>query len=419
MLTYQAVTDSFNQAMLGGHDDRVALLKQILAALNHPERRYHIIHIAGTNGKGSTGSMIQQTLQTAGQRVGYFSSPALVDEREQIRVNNQMIDKSTFVQVYQSICHHLPDTIKPAMISVFEWWTLIMLQYFADQAVDWAVIECGLGGQDDATNAIDAPDLAVITHIALDHTRILGPTIEDIASAKAGIIKSGTQAAVLAPHQAASAQAIIADRCHQQSVPLFLAERVHLSHQDQQIELSFDRQQLHGHLNLLGQFQFDNVRTVAQVVSWLIKHQVIANWQPFLQTIDQINIPGRMQIIQQRPLIILDGAHNPDAAQQMVASLQSLRKGRRLIMVIGFLADKKWPTMVADYQQIADQLIITSPDHPQRALSVATLHQAIPDALTASDGRQALNMARAVAQPDDVIVVTGSFYLIKELEEHS
>lgn len=416
MLTYEELTGQMNQAMLGGQDDRVALLRRVLDALARPDHRFKIIHIAGTNGKGSTGSLIERTLQRAGLRVGYFSSPAMVDQREQIRVNDEMIAKEDFVRTYEQIRRQLPADIQPQQISVFEWWTLIMLQYFADQRVDWAVIECGLGGQDDATNAIDSPVAAVITHVALDHTRILGPTIKDIASAKSGIIKSGTRVAVLAPNQDGEAKRVIQQRCRQEGVPLMLAETVDLTTDGDAVRLRSGAVRLQGRLNLLGTFQHDNLRTAACLVAWLVRQGILTDVQPFTATMATITIPGRMQVIAHRPLTILDGAHNPDAARRLVETVREEFAGRRLIMVIGFLADKDWHQMARLYQQVAAKIIVTSPDNHQRALPTATLQEFIPESEAATDAHQGLKMARELAQPEDIILVTGSFYLIKELE---
>lgn len=416
MLTYEELTGQMNQAMLGGQDDRVALLRRVLDALARPDHRFKIIHIAGTNGKGSTGSLIERTLQRAGLRVGYFSSPAMVDQREQIRVNDEMIAKEDFVRTYEQIRRQLPADIQPQQISVFEWWTLIMLQYFADQQVDWAVIECGLGGQDDATNAIDAPVAAVITHVALDHTRILGPTIRDIANAKAGIIKVGTQVAVLAPNQDEEAKRIIQQRCRQVGVSLLLADGIAIEAQGDTIRLRVGATRLSGHFNLLGTFQHDNLRTAALLIAWLVRQGILDDFAPFMAAMATIAIPGRMQVIAHRPLTILDGAHNPDAAKRLVETIHEEFAGRRLIMVVGFLADKDWHQMARLYQQVAAKIIVTSPDNHQRALPTATLQEFIPEARSAADAHQGLWLAQELARPDDVILVTGSFYLIKELE---
>ena len=220
MSEYQEIIDRLPKQMLAGEDNRLEILHQVLDALGHPEHQYQIIHVAGTNGKGSTGSLVARFLITSGYKVGHFNSPAMISDREQVLVNGNLISKDDFATTFKKILCALPDYMTEQDLTIFEWWTVVMLQYFADQAVDWAVIECGLGGQDDATNVIDAPALAVITHLALDHTQILGSKIEDIANAKAGIIKYQTRALVVAPNQPEAAKEILAQRAQEADVPL-------------------------------------------------------------------------------------------------------------------------------------------------------------------------------------------------------
>lgn len=413
MQTYEQINAGFNRQMLGGQQDRVKFLRRILTRLENPDQRFKIIHIAGTNGKGSTGTMLEQGLQNAGYRVGYFSSPALVDEREQIKVNEHLISKEDFVITYQKIIKHLPTDISPDDITVFEWWTLIMLQYFADQKVDWAVVECGLGGQDDATNIINAPFISVITHIALDHTRILGPTITKIAQSKAGIIKTGTKQVFLAPHQEKDALTIIKEKAHQQGVGLTQADTQTIV--DGKAILKANHKIYKVPFNLLGTFQSENLGTVVSVFNFLFQRGLVTSWRPLLSTLATVKIAGRMQKIADHPPIILDGAHNPDAAKQLTQTISKFPHNK-VIMVLGFLADKNISPMVKIYQQMADEIIITTPNHPTRALEANELKSVLPQATIADNPRKGLVMAKKIAEPNDLIVVTGSFYTIKDIE---
>lgn len=413
MQTYEQINAGFNRQMLGGQQDRVKFLRRILTRLENPDQRFKIIHIAGTNGKGSTGTMLEQGLQNAGYRVGYFSSPALVDEREQIKVNEHLISKEDFVITYQKIIKHLPTDISPDDITVFEWWTLIMLQYFADQKVDWAVVECGLGGQDDATNIINAPFISVITHIALDHTRILGPTITKIAQAKAGIIKTGTKQVFLAPHQEKDALTIIKEKAHQQGVGLTQADTQTIV--DGKAILKANHKIYKVPFNLLGTFQSENLGTVVSVFNFLFQRGLVTSWRPLLSTLATVKIAGRMQKIADHPPIILDGAHNPDAAKQLTQTISKFPHNK-VIMVLGFLADKNISPMVKIYQQMADEIIITTPNHPTRALEGNELKSVLPQATMVDNPRKGLVMAKKIAEPNDLIIVTGSFYTIKDIE---
>ncbi len=413
MQTYEQINAGFNRQMLGGQRNRVKFLRRILTRLGNPDQRFQIIHLAGTNGKGSTGTMLEQGLQNAGYRVGYFSSPALVDDREQIKVNDHLISKKDFAVTYQKIIEHLPADLSPDDITIFEWWTLIMLQYFADQKVDWAVIECGLGGRDDATNIISAPFISMITHIALDHTRILGPTIAKIAQAKAGIIKNGTKQVFLAPHQEKDALTIIREKAQQQGVGLTQADAQLIV--DGQATLQVNHEIYKVPFNLLGTFQSENLGTVVSVFAFLRQQGLVTSWQPLLSTLATVKIAGRMQRIADHPLVILDGAHNPDAAKQLTKTISTFPHNK-IIMVLGFLADKNIRQMVKIYQQMADKIIITTPDHPTRALEVGELKSVLPQAIIADNPRKGLVAAKKIAEPNDLIVVTGSFYTIKDIE---
>ncbi len=413
MQTYEQINAGFNRQMLGGQRDRVKFLRRILTRLGNPDQRFQIIHLAGTNGKGSTGTMLEQGLQNAGYRVGYFSSPALVDDREQIKVNDHLISKKDFAVTYQKIIEHLPADLSPDDITIFEWWTLIMLQYFADQKVDWAVIECGLGGRDDATNIISAPFISVITHIALDHIRILGPTITKIAQAKAGIIKNGTKQVFLAPHQEKDALTIIREKAQQQRVGLKQADAQSIV--DGKAILKVNHKIYKVPFNLLGTFQSENLGTVISVFAFLRQQGLVTSWQPLLSTLATVKIAGRMQRITDHPLVILDGAHNPDAAKQLTKTISTFPHNK-IIMVLGFLADKSIRQMVKIYQQMADEIIITTPGHPTRALEASALKSALPQAIIADNPQKGLVMAKKIAEPNDLIVVTGSFYTIKDIE---
>lgn len=421
-MSYERIIASLNPQMRGGDNDRVGMLRRVLAKLNHPERQYRIIHIAGTNGKGSTGTMIAQCLHQAGQKVGHFSSPAMVDQREQIQIDGCLIEKSAFAATYEKIVQQLPDDLNADDLTVFEWWTLVMLQYFADQKVDWAVIECGLGGQNDATNAIEAPKLAVITHIALDHTRILGPTIKDIAQAKAGIIKPGTGAVILAPNQDQAARAQIIKRAQACQVPVLDSEKtVQLTVLDQswagtRLQLKLPGAELECQFNMLGTFQLDNLKTALTAVDWLNQAELEITPERIAAVLANIVIPGRLQKIGTQPLSFLDGAHNPDAAVRLIQTLDQLGHPQKLVLVLGFLKDKNVAQMVQTYQKLNAQIILATPDQPKRAMAAKDLQQYLPNALVIADAWTAYQKAVALAGADGMVLVTGSFYLIKEIE---
>ncbi len=422
MLSYDALIQQLNTAMLAGNDDRVGLLKRVLARLGHPDQDFKIVHIAGTNGKGSTGTLVAHLLQNQGYRVGHFASPALVDQREQIQINDQLISRSVFVATYEKIVPQLPLDVQPSDLTIFEWFTLIMIQAFADAQVDWAVIEAGLGGLTDATNAIEPPLLTIFTHIDLDHTKILGDTIAKIATNKAQIIKPRTTV-FMAPHQHDEAIDIIRHTAQ--------AHHAKTCVDDTQIKIQIISEQLTGfdlvlnsqylvqqkaHLSLIGDFQIDNLTTVLMVYDWLVERHYVDNVQTLLQTLATTKIAGRMQQLLSEPPVIIDGAHNPDSTQQLMRSLGHLFPDRKWIFVIGFLKDKNYAEMVEMYRKFGAQIFITTPANPKRALNQNQLKQLLPEAQIVADAREGLRQALIASDEKSVVVITGSFYLIKELE---
>ena len=262
---------------------------------------------------------------------------------------------------------------------------------FADQKVDWAVIECDLGGQDDATSIISAPFITVITYIAFDHTLILGPTIAQIAQAKAGIIKTGTKQVFLAPHQEKDVLTIIKEKAYQQRVGLTQADAQSIV--DGQATLQVNHEIYKVPFNLLGTFQSENLGTVVSVFAFLRQQGLVTFWQPLLSTLVTVKIAGRMQRIADHPLVILDGAHNPDAAKQLTKTIFKFPHNK-IIVALGFLADKNIRQMVKIYQQMADEIIITTPDHPTRALAARELKSVLPQAIIADNPRKGFVAAK-------------------------
>lgn len=422
--SYENVIEHMNHGMLATNTDRVALLKKVLAALNHPDRQYKVMHIAGTNGKGSTGSLIGQALTNAGHKVGHFASPALNDLKEQITIDQLPITAVEFVQVYNWIEQRLPHGIIATDLTIFEWFVLIMLQWFANQHVDWAVIEAGLGGRDDATNAISAPLVTIFTHIDLDHTKILGNTIKEIAYNKSQIIKQNTTV-FIAPNQHSDAIAMlkkVAGEKHAYEVNEATKVQLKVRTQDSNgTKLSIDYGALNQvtlTLKMLGEFQVDNFKTVVVVYEWLLRHQFVSGSRALVQAAGQVLIPGRMQVLQTNPTVILDGAHNPDAAQRLIESLKKLFSNARLIFVLGFLQDKDYQLMAQQYERVADHIFVLTPDNKQRALPASRLRQLLPNSEIVATARQGIERAYQLADEHSVIVVTGSFYVVKELADN-
>lgn len=426
MLTYQELIQQMNQSMLAAEPDRVGLLRDVLDQLDHPEKQYQIMHIVGTNGKGSTGTLIGNLLINTGEKVGHFASPAIHNDREQIQLQNEMISETDFVSTYEKIIGKLTDDFKMNQLSIFEWFVIIMLQYFADQRVSWAIIEAGLGGKYDATNAISAPIITIITHVDLDHTRILGNTIKKIAYNKTDVIKPNTTV-FLAPRQSQDTKDVVEQRIverHAQS--LIDTEYVDIKIDSEtangfDLEISgHELRQTKVHLGMLGEFQLDNLKTVISLYDWLIQDGDISNNNSIGDilklTLSQTEIAGRMQIIQQQPTVILDAAHNPDSTKRLIESLKQIYPNQKLKFVLGFLQDKNYLEMAHLYEAVADEIVVVTPDNLQRAIPAVELHEVITNSKVVDNAQIGLSQLLTRSNLDDVIIVTGSFYTIKEVE---
>lgn len=423
--TYQQLIHDFNQARLVGFSDRVPLLRQVLDALGHPEQYFHVIHIAGTNGKGATGAMLSAILEAQGYRVGRFNSPAILNDREQLQVNHQWISEAEFLDSYDEIAPAVKRMgLKTTDVSIFEWQFLVALTWFRNQNVTYAILEAGLGGLTDATNAISVPQVTVFTKIAMDHMQILGDTLTKIATQKAKIIKPGTVAVTIAD-QAPEAMAVLQNEAAQQGVTL-VAPQATATIQAQDLTGMvinatsdlFNWQQLA--VNLLGEFQIQNIGLVLSVIAVLRRKNVMISDTAVRTGLQHVHLPDRLAVVQQKPLIMVDVAHNPDGMTNLVQSIKPLISGRSLTLIIGFLADKAVDQMLQTLLPLAHRVFTVTPDNPQRAMTAETLaarcHYLAPDlSVVETDMSHGLLQAKAALPANGVILVTGSFYVAREL----
>jgi dihydrofolate synthase/folylpolyglutamate synthase len=403
-----------DQRMLAADPQRVVLLGQALDQLGRPERQYQIVHLAGTNGKGSTGAFIAQALRQAGYHVGHFASPAIGSDLNQSLLDGVALTAKRYVRILEALMQRLGLPI--GQFSAFEWDVLVTLQWYAEQGAEWVVLEAGLGGATDATNAIATPAAAVFTHIALDHTAILGPTVAAIARNKAQIIKPGSTV-FIAPHQVPAAKAELLRAA---------ADQHAVVHDAGELTLTPVRYRLTGTLavlpdgtpvavKMLGEYQLDNARTALAVGDWLIAQGVLADRQPLLAALATVQLPGRLQAYQENPWVFLDAGHNPDAFPKVLQTLHGLLpKNGRLLLVAGFLKDKDTTTLEAQLA-VAAKVWVTTPWQPTRALAGSVLQAAVPSSVLVPDVRAGLAAAEAEAHANDVILVAGSFYLIGDL----
>lgn len=415
----------------GASPKRMGLEKvdTLLEWLGHPERAYPVVHVAGTKGKGSTAAMISSMLHRSGYRVGLYTSPHLVSLRERIMIDGEPIPKADLCRMANAIREPVEAMSQhPAggPESFFDVWTALAFLYFAEQRIDIGVIEVGLGGRLDSTNVVQ-PAVCVITPLGLDHTDRLGHTLPEIAGEKAGIIKDGVPV-VISP-QMPEALAVIRETCdrrHNRLIEVGRDIRFVIRRADTERQI-FDAQGWKGRytaleIPLLGTYQVVNATAAIGAVETLREQGFRVTEQGIAEGLKSVRWPGRLQVVEKHPWLVLDGAHNVLAAHTLVQSVRSLFSCRRTILMLSLQQDKAVDELCRVFGAWADAVIVTGRRVMRRRQAdpeqVAALfhHLSVP-ACVAQTVPEALDMARAMAGPEDLICITGSLALVGEAME--
>lgn len=389
-------------------------------SLNNPQHQFKSIHIAGTNGKGSVSHMLAAILQTAGYKTGLYTSPHLKDFRERIKVNGEMVSEDFVVDFTQRIQPEI-DRIEP---SFFEITVAMAFEYFAEQRVDVAVIETGLGGRLDSTNII-TPDLSIITNIGWDHMNLLGNTLETIAFEKAGIIKK--QVPVVIGEFVPETKPVFLQKAQEQhSEIVFAQDEMHVVsafHQKlMEVTVAFKSDQTKKYtLDLTGTYQQKNLLTVLTSVEQLRKLGYCITDQQLATALQQVQsltgLHGRWELIHEHPSVILDVGHNEDGIQQVLLQLQQMNY-HKLHWIIGMVKDKEIDKVLhllptdAHYYFTKAQIPRALPENELKAK--AAEKRLSGDAY--SNVNVALAQALTYASKDDLILVCGSVFLVGEVE---
>jgi len=378
------------------------------AAMKNPERKFRVVHVAGTNGKGSTSAMIAAGLRAAGHRVGLYTSPHLVEPTERMAVDGRCATAAEFAEAFAAV-HKVAERLMEAGTldahpTYFETVTLMAFWWFARQEVDWAVVEVGLGGRLDATNIVE-PQLCVITPVDYDHEAWLGKSLDSIAGEKAGILKTGVPA-VLSP-QRPVARDVIQKRAETVFAPVL--DSAAWPVEELEIDANGSRFVTAGMrivCPLAGEHQVENARTAAAAL-----HALNLTPEQIGEGIAAARWPGRLEKVSDAPEIWLDGAHNPSGARALAAYVERFHRGRRVGLIYGAMRDKSVEEIAGILFPIADELIVTSPDQTRALRPEAILEMEVHgNARIADDVRSALAMPRTC----DVLFLTGSLYLVGE-----
>ncbi|MBI3786529.1 MAG: bifunctional folylpolyglutamate synthase/dihydrofolate synthase [Deltaproteobacteria bacterium] len=396
-----------------GMDFKLERVELALKNLGEPQRQFAAVHIAGTNGKGSVAAMLHAMLSAAGEKVGIYTSPHLVRFTERIRVGEREIEPYEVVRLFHEV--HEAATARGIELTFFEFTTVMAFVHFARTKISIAVVETGLGGRLDATNVIE-PEVAVITTIGFDHQEYLGNTLESIAFEKAGIIKAG-KPVVVGP-MPAQATAVIAEMAKaRSSVVLCAGKEFSLSENETEAVFrcaGIERDGLK--IGLRGQHQRDNA-AVALAVAHLLAPQFGISADAMRTGLATVRWPGRLEVIDARPLIVLDGAHNADGISALCRELPHLVGARPIHLVFSVMRDKAWPPMVERLAAVADTVTLTTV-LPQRAEVAERLVPAFAchcPVEVVDDPRSALDQARQRAGQSGAVVVTGSLFLVGAL----
>lgn len=389
--------------------------------LGEPQNRIKTIHIAGTNGKGSTAKMMQTVLENAGYRVGLFTSPSLYEFNERIRVNETYISDADIARYSDEMREQLvPENVQ---LSEFEWFTVLAFWYFYRKQVDVAIIEVGLGGLLDATNVIDQPLVSVITHIGYDHMEILGETIEAIAEQKAGIIKSHVP--VVCYPQDEEVMHVIRTTAESHQSEYIVPDHEQLTIHAQTVAgQTFDYKELSElQLNLLGDHQIINAITAIETLQLLHEKGIFDISSEHIHTgIRNTRWPGRMEGVNEQPLIIVDGAHNPQGIEALAHTLKQYYSGRRIIGVTATMKEKAINDMIPQMAPLIDEYYVLSVQDLPRSLDPSILKEKISaysdrPVHVCDSVSTAFEQAMAYLQSDDLLLCYGSLYLISDFRE--
>ncbi|MDY7108104.1 MAG: folylpolyglutamate synthase/dihydrofolate synthase family protein [Planctomycetota bacterium] len=403
-------------------------MRALMDALGNPHQQVRMVHIAGTVGKGSTAAMIASMLEGCGYAVGQYTSPHLVDVRERITINGQLIPRTEFTELMRQAAE-AAEAIKETP-TFFELATAVAFKYFAEQAVDFAVIETGLGGRLDSTNII-TPEATVITRIDFDHTHILGRKLEQIAGEKAGIIKRGVP--VITFEQVEEVDRTIRARAEEIGAPLRIVGK--------DIEYSFrfgaspdlgphcrvcivtpTSHFMHLPVPLPGEHQAINCGLALAVIDQLKASGFDCPEVPMLEGLGRTRTPGRMELVWDRPRILVDGAHNPASLAALMRCVGAHVPYDSMVCVFGCCEDKDVKSMLEKASLGGDKIIFTRAKGNPRALDPEELKRQFAElsgkmCQVARTLPEALDLATRAVGRDDLICVTGSFYLVGETKK--
>jgi dihydrofolate synthase/folylpolyglutamate synthase len=430
VITYSEAIDYIYDLTKYGIKLGLKNINYLLYLLGEPHKKLKIIHVAGTNGKGSTCSSISSILQSDGYKVGLYTSPHLVDFAERIKINHKLIDRKKVSELLERIkpcIEKVADTPSYNHPTFFEVITSMAFLYFFEEQVDFLVLEVGLGGRLDATNVCE-PLISVITHIDYDHMDQLGNSLKEIAREKGGIIKP--EGIVISSNQYEEVYNEIKKIAEEKNSLIYSVGR-EITYKIVKSDINgviFDLKGIYHeyknlHTPLLGRHQADNSATAISAIEALKIRGVNITEKAIRVGLEKVKWTGRLEIIQNNPILVLDGAHNPNGVKVVRDALKEIFSYHRLILVLAIFADKDYKKMIQIIVPNADLIIATKTENPRatspRIIAKEAAQYIDQNKIIVTENiPQAINCALSNSNEDDLICITGSLYTVGEAKSY-
>lgn len=394
-------------------------IEELLSLLGRPQDELKFIHIAGTNGKGSTAAMLSSVFTEAGYKAGLFTSPYIIDFNERMQINNvpisneELAEIATYVRPFAEMSEDPP--------TEFELNTAIAIEYFKRNKCSIVILEVGMGGLLDSTNVIESPELAIITAIGLDHIDELGGTVEAIAKAKAGIIKEGCK--VLLYEQDKVIEEIVKTVSEEKHAKLYQTEFAEI----ELVDRSINRQYFHyKHLHnlsipLIGTYQLKNAAVVLKAIEVLVSGGWKISEEAVYKGLANTKWPGRFEVVSDHPVFIVDGAHNPHGIRATADSLKQHFHEKKIVFLLGIMADKDIEDMLSVILPLSQEFITVTPDNP-RAMSAVELKEILikkgAKARACGSIAEGVDAARKTAGEGGIVCAIGSLYMVGDIKAY-
>ena len=411
-MNYEETIAYIHSAYWKGTKDGLLRTRELLSLLGDPQDRLKFIHVAGTNGKGSTCAMLASILKAAGYRTGLYTSPFVNRFNERISLNGEPISDQSLVDIFERI-RPIVDAM-PNQPSEFELITCAAMLYYYEQKCDVVVLEVGMGGEFDSTNVIQTPLLTIITAMGFDHMKYLGNTMTEIASAKAGIIKHGGTTLIYGENP--EADQVFRETCDRMDSRLVVTDHSRITdnaHTLRGHDLSFGPFD-HIHLPLIGTHQVKNAAVVLTAVEELNRAGLIIPNAAVYEGMKTVQWPARMELLSESPVFLLDGGHNPHGFHAAAETIRELFPGQKVTIMMGVMADKDHGDMIRQLMPQAKRFITVRPDSP-RAMTSEALAEEIRslggEAESAGSVENGVKTLLNEAGKEDVLLAIGSLYM--------